>query len=216
MNITPIHRALDEFEAKRLLAGYDIPVVGERRAGTVDAAVAAAEALGFPVALKGCDAAYLHKTELGLIRLGLGDAAAVRMAAHDLLAAMDGRGALLVQQMIAGKREFLAGFTRDPQFGPVVTFGIGGIFAEAIGDASLGLCPLAAVDAGAMLDGLRAQALLGPVRGLPPVNRTALIATLLGLSRLALERPDIAAVDINPLIIHGSEPVAVDALVLMR
>lgn len=210
------HRALDEFEAKKLLAQYGIPVVGEARANNIDDAAAAAARVGYPVVLKGLGALFAHKTELGLVALDLKDEAALRAAAARLLATMKGQGELLVQQMVSGKREFLAGMARDAQFGATVTFGLGGIFAEALADVSLRIAPLGRDDAHEMLDEIRAKALLGPVRGLPPVDREALIDTLVGLSRLALERMDIDSIDINPLVISGSRPVAVDALVILR
>jgi succinyl-CoA synthetase beta subunit len=207
-------RALDEFDAKQLLAQFGVPVVGEARAKTVDGAAAAAARVGYPVVLKGLGAQFAHKTELGLVVLNLKDEAALKDAAAGLLERMQGEGELLVQQMVSGKREFLVGMSRDPQFGATVTFGLGGIFAEVLADVALRLVPLGREDAEQMLGEIRAKALLGAVRGLPAVDHEALITTLLALSRLAQERPDIAAVDINPLVIEGSRPVAVDALVL--
>jgi succinyl-CoA synthetase beta subunit len=208
--------ALDEFEAKRLLAAYGIPVVREERVTGVDAAVDAADRIGYPVAIKGCGAAFTHKTELGLVELDLRDAAAVRRAAARLHDAMRGAGELLVQRMVKGRREFLAGMSRDAQFGPVVSFGLGGIFAEALADVAMRVCPLSARDALDMQREIRGRALLGALRGLPEVNTGAIARCLEGLSRLAIERPDIEAIDINPLVVEGSEPVAVDALVLLR
>lgn len=214
VNAATSGRSLDEFEAKQLLAAYGVPVVAEERAKTVEEAAAAATRVGYPVVLKGLGAQFAHKTELGLVVLNLKDEVALRNAAAGLLGRMQGQGELLVQQMISGKRELLVGMSRDPQFGATVTFGLGGIFAEVLADVALRLVPLAREDAEQMLDEIRAKALLGAVRGLPAVDREALIATLLALSRLAQERPDIAAVDINPLVVEGSRPVAVDALVL--
>lgn len=208
--------ALDEFEAKRLLASYGVPVVQEARCGSSDAAVAAAARIGYPVVLKGLGAQFAHKTELGLVHLNLRDEAGVRASAAHLLKAMTGRGELLVQQMVGGKREFLVGMSRDPQFGGTVTFGLGGIFAEALADVALRLAPVSRADALDMLDEIRATALLGAVRGMPEVDREALVRIITGLSRLAVERPDIDAIDINPLVISGSQPVAVDALVILK
>lgn len=206
---------MTEFEAKRLLAAYGVPVVAEALAADAAGAVLAAARIGYPVVLKGCGGEFAHKTDLGLVRLNLHDEAAVRRAAMELLGAMQGRGDLLVQRMVGGPREFLAGMSRDAQFGPVVTFGLGGVFAQALSDVALRLCPLGLQDALAMQDEIRATALLGAVRGLPPVDREALAQVLLGLSRLALERPDVLTVDINPLVIEGAQPIAVDALVVL-
>lgn len=215
MNASP-PIALDEHDGKRLLARYGVPVVAEERVEGVEAALQAARRLGWPVAIKGCGPAYAHKTELGLVRLDVRDPDALRHEATRLLGAMQGCGALLVQRMVSGRRELLVGMTRDDQFGPVVTFGLGGIFAEVLADVSLRLCPLDEHDALEMLGELRGTAMLDAVRGLPPVDRGALVRTLLGLSRLAIERPDVESVDINPLVVDGAQPVAVDALVILR
>jgi acetyl-CoA synthetase (ADP-forming) len=208
--------ALDEFEDKQLLAAYGVPVIGEARASNEGDALAAAERIGYPVVLKGCGPGFAHKTELGLVHLNLRDAAGVRAAARALLDAMRGRGELLVQRMVSGRREFLVGMSRDPQFGPVVTFGLGGIFAEALADVALRVCPIGLEDALDMQAEIRTRALLGAVRGLPAVDTRAVAQVILGVARLAMERPDIDAIDINPLIVAGSEPVAVDALVVLR
>lgn len=216
MNATRPAVTLDEFEAKKLLCAYGVPVVREATAPDESAALEAAERIGYPVVLKGCGAEFAHKTELGLVHLNLRDPDALRRAARQLRDAMQGRGELLVQQMVSGRREFLAGLSRDPQFGPVVTFGLGGIFAEALADVTQRLAPLTCDDALTMLSEIRAHALLGPVRGLPAVDRAALAQVLVGLGRLAVERPDIDAIDINPLVISGAAPVAVDALVILR
>ena len=207
---------LSEAASKQLLARYGVPVLDERTAGDAERAVAAADELGYPVVLKLCGDAIAHKTERGLVRLGLGDAVAVRAAATELLAAAtpdDGPVELLVAPMVRGTRELIAGLVRDPQFGPCVMFGVGGVLAEALGDVAFRLVPLDELDAADLLDDLATQKLLGPFRGEPAVDRDAIVATLVGLSRLAAERPDVASVDLNPLIVVDGRPVAVDALV---
>src|SRR5436305_7574371 len=189
---------LSEVSSKQLLAAYGVPVLEERVAGDVDAAVAASGAIGFPVVVKLCGDEIAHKTERGLVRLGLRDAPAVREAAAQLLAAArpdDGAVELLVAPMVNGTRELIAGLVRDPQFGPCVMLGVGGVLAEALGDVAFRVVPLTDLDADELVDDLATQKLLGAFRGEPPVDRVALRATLLGLSRLATERPDIAAVD---------------------
>jgi acetyltransferase len=207
---------LSEAASLALLASYGVPVVGALPAADADAAVAAADALGYPVAVKLCGAGIAHKTERGLVRLGVADAAAVRVAASELLGARepgDGDAELLVAPMVRGTRELIAGLVRDPQFGPCVMVGIGGVLAEAVRDVAFRLVPVSDADAREMADDLAHGALLGPVRGEPPVDRDALGAVALGLSRLAQERPDVVAVDVNPLVVTGGRPVAVDALV---
>ena len=176
---------------------------------------AAAEVDG-PVVLKLCGASIAHKTERGLVRLGLRTPDEVREAATALLAAAtpaDGTVELLVAPQVRGTRELIAGVHRDPQFGPCVMVGIGGVLAEAFGDVAFRLAPLDPVDAEDMLDDLRAARLLGPFRGEPAVDREALVNLLVGLARLVEARPDVASVDVNPLIVVDGRPVAVDALV---
>jgi len=214
-------RALDEQESKALLADFGIPVVEERRAADAAAAATAAAELGFPVVLKACAAGLAHKTELGLVCLNLGDAAAVTAAAGDLLARVPDatRTAgvdFLVQRQVAGHRELLLGLSRDPQFGPCVSFGLGGVLTEALEDVVFRVAPIEPADAEEMLDEIRGAKLLGPFRGEAAADRTALVQALLGLSRLGLERDDVREVDVNPMIITAEgRPVAVDALVLV-
>ena len=209
-------RTLDEFEAKRLLSSAGIPCVEESEADTVEDAIAAARRIGYPVVLKGCGEAFPHKTELGLVAVGLAGEPDVRAHAQRMLEVMQGRGKLLVQQMASGKRELLVGMMRDAQFGPVVTFGLGGIFAEALADVSLRLAPVSMRDADEMLDEIRGAKLLGAIRGLPAVDRENLAKTLVAIGELAMQRPDISEIDINPLIVVGEQVLAVDALVVVK
>jgi len=209
-------KMLSEAASKRLLADYGVPVLDEREAGDAAGAVAAAEAIGYPVVVKLCGDAIAHKTERGLVRLGLRDAGTVREAASALLAAAtpaDGNVSVLVAPMVRGTRELIAGLVRDPQFGPCVMLGVGGVLAEALGDVAFRAVPLSEQEADELVDDLATQKLLGAFRGEPAVDRAALRATLTGLSRLAEERADIGSVDVNPLIVVDGKPVAVDALV---
>ncbi|MGI9053446.1 MAG: acetate--CoA ligase family protein [Ilumatobacteraceae bacterium] len=210
-------RTLSEGDSKELLAAFDVPMVEARLAATADAAVAAAEAIGYPVVAKLNGDGIAHKTERGLVRLQLPDADAVRIAASELLAAaepQDGAVTVLVAPMIAGHRELIVGTLRDEQFGPTVMLGLGGILAEAIGDVVFRPAPVDRVTAQEMVDQLASQRLLADFRGEAAVDRDALADTLVGLGRLAVERSDIASVDVNPLLIDRTgRPVAVDALV---
>lgn len=211
-------QTLSEPESKALLAAYDVPVVPDRVVATPEAAIAAAETLGFPVVVKLSGERIAHKTERGLVRLGLAGPAEVELAARELLAAAtpaDGDVALLVAPMLRATRELIAGVHDDPQFGRCVMVGIGGVLAEAVADVAFRLAPLEAADALEMLDDLAAGAVLGAVRGEPAVDREAVAAILLGLSRLATERDDVSSVDVNPLLIVDGAPVAVDALVVL-
>jgi acetate---CoA ligase (ADP-forming) subunit beta len=209
-------RTLSEADSALLVARYGIPTVESRRAATPALAVVAASQLGFPVVVKLHGERIAHKSDRGLVRVGLRDAAAVEQAATALLAAAtpdDGAVDLLVARMATGARELAAGVSRDEHFGPCVMFGVGGVLTEVLADAVFRLAPLDATDAADMIDELRTQDLLGAFRGEPPVDRHALVDVLLGLSRLACDEPQVAAVDLNPLLVDGGAPIAVDALV---
>jgi acetyltransferase len=208
---------LSEADSRALLRAHGVPVVADRLVATAPEAAAAAVELGLPVALKLCGDAIAHKTERGLVRLRLGTATEVAEAAEELLAAAtpaDGPVALLVAPMVQGHRELIAGIVHDPQLGPSVMVGVGGILAEAIADVVFRPVPITAVDAADMIDDLRTCDLLGALRGEAPVDRARVAAALTGLSRLAESRPDVASVDVNPMIVQpDGTPVAVDALV---
>jgi acetate---CoA ligase (ADP-forming) subunit beta len=208
---------MSEHDSMTLLAEHGIRGSGQRLAVDAAGAVAAAREIGYPVAVKLCGTGVAHKTERGLVRLGVRDDATVAEAAAELLAAArpdDRVQGVLVAPMVRGTRELIAGVHRDPQFGPCVMIGMGGVLAEAIADVTFRLVPITEVDAEEMLDDLATQALLGAFRGEPPVDRAEVVALLVGLSRLAENRPDVVSVDVNPLIIVDGRPVAVDALVV--
>lgn len=210
---------LSEAASKELLATFGVPFPTERVVSTAADAVAAAVEIGFPVVVKLGGDAIAHKTERGLVRLGLGAEDQVRGAAEALLAAAtadDGDVHLLVAPMLRATRELIAGLHDDPQFGMTVMLGVGGVLAEAVADVSFRLTPVSRVDAEEMIDDLALQALLGPFRGEPAVDRGAVVDVLLGLSDAAAQRPDIASADLNPLLVVGGRPVAVDALVEVR
>ncbi len=210
---------LSEAASKDLLRGFGVPMPDERLAGSADDAARAAAEIGFPVVAKLCGDAIAHKTERGLVRLGLGDEESVRHAAQDLLDAAtpdDGPVEVLVAPMLRGSRELIAGLNDDPQFGMTVMLGVGGILAEAVADVSIRLVPIERVDAEDMIDDLATQKLLGAFRGEPAVDREALVAILLGLSAAATADPRIKSADLNPLIVVDGRPVAVDALVELR
>ena len=158
---------LSEADSKQLLASYGLPVLDERTAADPDDAAGAADAIGYPVVVKLCGEAIAHKTERGLVRLGLRDSGSVREAAAQLLAAStpdDGPVALLVAPMARGTRELIAGLVRDPQFGPCVMLGVGGVLTEALGDVAFRRVPLREADADDLIDDLSTQKLLGELR----------------------------------------------------
>ncbi len=209
--------ALTEFEGKRFLSGYGVPVTPERTVDSLEAALAAAEEIGYPVALKGSGEKLLHKTELGLVKLGLKNDSALREAYDQLAAAaQEPLKEMLVQQMVAGNRELVAGLVRDRQFGPSVLFGLGGIYTEALEDVAFRVAPLSRWDAFQMMDELRGRKLLDAFRGMPPVDREALANILITLGKIGLENPALREIDINPLKIRpDGQPIAVDALIIL-
>lgn len=209
--------ALNEYESKQVLAAYGVPVVDERIAADEVEAITHAEEIGYPVVLKGLGASLLHKTERGLVHLTLSGKAAVERAAKAIKReAGNELEGLLVQPYLEGRREFVAGLSHDPVFGPTVMFGLGGIFTEALADVALRVAPLSEHDAEDQINEIKAGKLLGPFRGEPTVDRIALKRTLLGLSAIAQEHPQISEIDINPLLVSASgEVCAVDALVIL-
>ena len=208
--------ALSEYEAKRFLAGFGIPVCREVLARDPELAVAEAAAIGFPVVLKASGAMLFHKTEVGGIALNLKTPEEVKEEARRLLR-IQGCQAVLVQEMIQADRELVCGLTRDAQLGPCVMFGLGGILTEVLDDAVFRLAPLTSTDALEMMQEIRGAKILGPFRGQLPMNRTALSRILMALGTIALEYEAIREIDLNPVKIQpDGSPVAVDALISLK
>ncbi|MGD0278406.1 MAG: acetate--CoA ligase family protein [Smithella sp.] len=208
---------LTEAEAKEVLKKYGIPVVEEKAVNTIEEAEIAAETTGYPVVVKGLGSRLTHKTEKGLVKLNLKNREDVHLAALYIKeAAGDDLEGFLIQPMLEGKREFVAGLFRDEQFGATIMFGLGGIYTEAIGDVVFRLAPLDDNEARKMIDELHAQKMLGSFRGENAPDKAALIKTLVGLSQIGMETPDIKEIDINPLLVTAEGKVtAVDALVVL-
>ena len=185
-----------------------------------DAAVEAARPLGGHAVVLKIDAVDLaHKSDLGLVRLGLAGDDDIRAAADDLLRAardhgVDARG-LLVEPMADPGLELIVGLRRDPSFGPCVVVGLGGVLAEVLDDVAIRLAPVNSDTANAMLDELRAARLLDGLRGQPAIDRAAVAGLIVALSTLAIERHDLLEVDLNPVIATADGAVAVDALVVL-
>jgi acyl-CoA synthetase (NDP forming) len=209
-------RVLNDKDARHLLQNFGIAFVAEEFVDRQADVVPAAMKIGFPVVLKGIGPSLLHKTDRGLVHLNLTDTAAVEKAAQKISAqanrALEG---FLIQPHIVGRREFVAGLFRDQQFGPVIMFGTGGVFTEAFSDVSFRLAPLTEGDAAEMLEEIQGKSLLGPFRGEKPADRKVLMQALHGLSRIGELHPEVAEVDINPLLVTSKGQIlAVDALVL--
>jgi acyl-CoA synthetase (NDP forming) len=212
-------RVLSEIESLELLEAARLPVVRSVRADTPDAAVRAAEELGYPVVVKVDAAGHAHKSDIGGVRVGLADANAVRGAATDLLALElppeAVRHGVLVAEMIGGGVELIVGMERDEQFGPTVIVGLGGVLTEVLDDVALRLAPVPRAEAGAMLDALRGAPLLDGFRGQPAVDRDAVCDLIVAAGRLAAAHPEIVELDLNPVIATATGATIVDALVVL-
>ncbi|HET7807439.1 MAG TPA: acetate--CoA ligase family protein, partial [Gaiellaceae bacterium] len=197
---------LDPAQTRALLEAYGLPLVAERTAAGADEAVAAADEIGYPVAVKTATPGA-HKTETGGLALDLGDEAQVREAVERIGAPV------IVQQYLRGGTELLAGVVQDPVFGPLVAFGPGGVFAELIGDATFRLAPLSDVDAAELVTGGKAGRLVAGFRGAPPADAHSLEDLVHRLGRLAEDLGEVAELDLNPVIAGPDGCVAVDARV---
>jgi len=207
---------LSEYDSKKVLAAYGIPTTQEMTVKTEDEAVAAAAEMGYPVVLKGSGEAMSHKTELEMIALDLTDEHRVRDAFQSFVNRTDVPvKEVLVQPMVKGNRELMAGLKRDPQFGPCVMFGLGGVLAEILDDVAIRIAPLTEFDAMDMMGDIRAKKILDAFRGKPPVDRERLAQLLIALGKIGLENDAVSEIDINPIKLIDGKPVAVDALIVI-
>lgn len=211
-------KSMAEDEAKKIFELFDIPIVEEHREIDEDRILDACRKVGFPIVLKGIGGTILHKTESGLVRVGLNNEDQVLDAMIEMKgSAKDHIEAFLIQPVISGKREFVAGMFKDSQFGPVIVFGLGGIYTEALKDIAFKIAPLNDVDMEDMFEQLSSKSLLNDFRGEREVNKTAVKKILKGLSDIAQSFPHIKEIDINPLIIQPDGlPVAVDGLIVLE
>ncbi len=209
-------KTLSEYDSKQVIGSAGVAITREKLARTRDEALRFAEEIGYPVVLKGCSDKAAHKTEMGLVKLKLTVPGEVGEAYDEITGKGLDLDGVLVQEMVKGDREFVIGMSRDPQFGPCVMFGVGGIFTEVIKDVTFRVAPITELDAEEMIDEIRMKKLLDEFRGSPAVDRKALVRALVGIGDIGYENGDIAEIDINPVIISGNRPVAVDALVVLN
>jgi acyl-CoA synthetase (NDP forming) len=204
-----------------VLHAYGIPVAPARLARDPEDAARAATEIGYPVALKIVSSQIIHKTEVGGVRTGIDTAVEVKSASAEMLngvaraapqATIDG---ILVQRMVPGGRETIVGVSRDRAFGPLVMFGLGGIYVEALRDVVFRIAPIGPLEAHDMLKGIRGVAILEGVRGAPPVDFATLGEILQRVAQLATDFEDIAELDINPLLGLPQGAMAVDARILL-
>ena len=207
---------LDEHGSKTFLKLYGVPVTEEVMVNSADEAAAAANAAGYPLVLKASASNILHKTGRGLVHLNLKSKDEVVEAYRNIQHAAGQKVPVILYRMVQGQREFVAGIVRASGFAPAVMFGLGGIFTEALGDAVFRPAPLSEDDATEMIRDIHSQKLLGAFRGMPAVDIESLSGLLHRLSLIPLMHPEISEIDINPIIVDGSKPVAVDALVVFH
>lgn len=217
--------SIGDSEAQAILKAYNIKTPAARVAATPAEAVQIASEIGFPVVLKIASPDILHKTDVGGVKVGLRNAEEVRDA-FDLMTFRAERylpearlwGCQVQEMAPPGGLEVLVGMNRDPQFGPLVTFGLGGIYVETLKDVTFRVAPFTIRDAENMLGEIRAKALLNGVRGQPPVDKDAVIDTLLRIGQLVSEYPEITELDINPLIVYpkGQGAIAIDMRLVLE
>ena len=208
--------ALSEFESKQFLASYRIPVTLEALVENEENLIKTAGDIGYPIVIKACSPDISHKTEKDMIRVDIRNDDEAKVAFNEIITDMNGNEkTVLVQEMIKGKRELVAGLTRDSQFGPCVMFGLGGIFTEILKDISFRVAPLEKRDALEMMQEIKGLKILDSIRGMKAADLDMLADILIALGRIGLENEKIKEIDINPLILSGGKPVAVDALVVL-
>jgi acyl-CoA synthetase (NDP forming) len=211
------HKALSEYEAKQVLAAYNIPVTKELLVEKRSEVKKAAQKIGYPLVMKGCSAEIAHKTEKGLIHVDIRNEQEALRAFDEIMAGLKGyNGAVLMQEMIKGRRELVMGLTRDAQFGPCVMFGLGGIFTEILKDVSFRRAPLEEDDALTMMQEIKGHKILDAIRGMEAVDKEILAAMLINVGSIGLEIEQIQEIDLNPVIISGTKPVVVDALMILK
>lgn len=217
--------SIGDAEARGILQAYGMHIPRSELADNPDRAIEIAMAIGYPVVLKIASPDILHKTDIGGVKVGLNSSEDVRDA-FDLMVYRAQRyvpeariWGCLVQEMVpSGGIEVLVGMNRDPQFGPLVTFGLGGIYVETLKDVTFRVAPFSYTEAEEMLNEIRAKALLDGVRGKPPVDKQAIIDTLLRIGQLVLDFPEIVELDINPLIVYPKSQgsIAIDMRLILK
>ncbi|MFB0506809.1 MAG: acetate--CoA ligase family protein [Thermodesulfobacteriota bacterium] len=214
------HRvALMETESKAILKEAGLPVIDCWEVHSAPKAVQLSKSIGFPVALKILSPKVIHKSERGGVKLNLCTGEAVRKAYHDIKKAfekIDPDAGVSVQKMVDGGVETIAGMVHDPQFGPVIMFGLGGIFVELLTDISFRLIPIERGDAHQMIREIKGYPLLQGFRGKPGVNIGKLEELMMGISSLAIKYPEISEMDLNPILAYPDRVLIADARILLK
>lgn len=208
-------KILSEYESKEILKEFGIPILNEYFVKNTEELQSISHNLSFPVVLKGISRIIAHKTERNLVRLFIKSEEELKSEFVDVMKVEGVDGALIAPQ-IMDKREFLLGLREDKQFGYVVLFGLGGVFTEVIKDISMRICPITRQDALEMITEVRSSKLLSEIRGYKEICKDKIIDCLIALSTLSEKISDISEIDINPIMFSGGNPVAVDALIVLK
>jgi len=209
-------RVWDEYNSKQLLAEWHIPIVEEKLVHTLSEAEKAAKDMGFPVVLKGLLPGEIHKTESGLINLGVATQPALEHAFQKIHKKLGGQGLILIQRQIDIDYELITGFIRDKQFGPCIMFGLGGVLSELQQDVVFAFAPLKRAEALELLRRIRAKKLLEGFRGMTPLNQELMAELLVNLGNLGCAYSQIEQIDINPVAVTEGLLTAVDATIVLK
>jgi len=213
---------LTEFESKKVLKEAGIPVVATKLAKTQKEAVSLSRKIGFPVALKISSPDVIHKSDSGGVKLSLKNVSEVKTAYNEILKTVTQKypdvsiHGLSVQKMVRPGTEVIVGTSKDPQFGPVIMFGLGGIFVEVLKDVSFRIIPVSQRDAQEMIQEIKGYSLLQGYRGKEPANIPALVDMILKVSKFVDENPMIKELDLNPIFAYADSAVAVDARIILE
>lgn len=215
-------KVLLEPEAKALIADYGIPVTREKVAKTEDEAVQFAREIGLPVVLKIVSPDVLHKSDVGGVKVNLKTEEEVRRAYREVIESVKSKVpnarivGVLIQEFAPAGVEVIIGLIKDPQFGPTVMFGLGGVFVEVFRDVSFRVAPLTERDAEEMISEIKGRKLLEGYRGMEPVDKKALVEALVKVGQVGVENPEIKEMDLNPVMAYPSGLKVVDARVILR
>jgi len=213
---------LTEFESKRILRQVGVPVVETKLAKTQKEAISLSQKMGFPVALKIASPDVIHKSDSGGVRLSINRVAEVKKAYDDILKRVGKQypraviHGVSVQKMVRPGTEVIVGVSKDPQFGPVVMFGLGGIFVEMLKDVSFRVIPVERRDAQEMIKEIKGYPLLEGYRGREPANIPALVEIILKLSKWIEQNPQIKELELNPIFAYRDKAVAIDARMILE
>jgi len=213
---------LTEFESKKFLKQVGIPVIETRLARTLKESVLFSQKMGFPVALKIASPDIVHKSDSGGVRLSLNNASEVRAAYREIMDGVQAKNpsasiqGVSVQKMAKPGTEVIVGTSKDPQFGPVIMFGLGGIFVEVLKDVSFRIIPLGRKDALEMIEEIKGYPLLQGYRGKESVDIPALTEIILKISKVMEENPEIKELELNPIMAYKKGALAVDARIILE